>query len=114
MDNGRQEKLSTWIRGDDSLHLPTHPFSNPEPTMVIAFIYFLYFLLFMVTAAAYGSSQARGRIGAIAAGLHHSCSNADLSHVCDLHSSSWQHQILNPLSKAGDQTCILMDPSRVG
>ena len=26
----------------------------------------------------------------------------DLSHVCDLHHSSWQHQILNPLSEAGD------------
>ena len=26
----------------------------------------------------------------------------DPSHVCDLHHSSWQHQILNPLSEAGD------------
>ena len=31
----------------------------------------------------------------------------DLSHVFNLHSSSWQHQILNPLIKARDQTCIL-------
>ena len=28
----------------------------------------------------------------------------DPSLVCDLHHSSWQHQILNPLSKARDQT----------
>ena len=28
----------------------------------------------------------------------------DLSHVYDLHHSSWQHQILNPLSKAKDST----------
>ena len=28
--------------------------------------------------------------------------------VCDLHHSSWQHWILNPLSEAGDRTCILM------
>ena len=28
----------------------------------------------------------------------------DLSHVCDLHHSSRQHRILNPLSKARDQT----------
>ena len=27
--------------------------------------------------------------------------------------SSWQHWILNPLSKAGDQTCILMDTSQI-
>ena len=33
----------------------------------------------------------------------------DLSHVCDLHHSSRQHRILNPLSKARDRTQILMD-----
>ena len=37
----------------------------------------------------------------------------DLSSVCDLHHSSQQHQILNPLSKARNRTCILMDASRV-
>ena len=35
----------------------------------------------------------------------------DLSCVCDLHHSSWQYQILNPLSKARDQTGVLMDAS---
>ena len=37
----------------------------------------------------------------------------DQSDDCNLHCSSWQHQILNPLSDAGDQTCILMDASEV-
>ena len=37
----------------------------------------------------------------------------DLSCVCNLHHSSGQHQILNPLSKARDQTCVLMDTSWV-
>ena len=32
----------------------------------------------------------------------------DLSHVCDLHYSSEQHQILNPLSKARDQTLVVI------
>ena len=32
----------------------------------------------------------------------------DPSRVCDLYHSSWQHHILNPLSKARG-TCILMD-----
>ena len=30
-------------------------------------------------------------------------------HVCDLHHSSWQHWILNPLSRARDRTHILKD-----
>ena len=33
----------------------------------------------------------------------------DLSRVFDLHHSSQQHQIFNPLSKARDQTCVLTD-----
>ena len=37
----------------------------------------------------------------------------DPCHVWDLHHSSRQHQILNPLLKARDQTRKLMDPSRV-
>ena len=36
-----------------------------------------------------------------------------LSHVCNLHHSSWQHRILNPLSEARDQTCNLMVPSQI-
>ena len=35
----------------------------------------------------------------------------DLSHVFDLHNSSEQCQILNPLSQASGQTCNLMVPS---
>ena len=37
----------------------------------------------------------------------------DPSHVCDLHHSSLQHQIFNPLSDARDQTHILLGTSRV-
>ena len=37
----------------------------------------------------------------------------DLSHVCNLHHSSWQHWILDPLREAGDQTCNLMVPSQI-
>ena len=33
----------------------------------------------------------------------------DPSHICDLHHSSRQRQILNPPSEARDRTCILMD-----
>ena len=37
----------------------------------------------------------------------------DPSHICNLHYSSQQCHILNPLSKARDQTRILMDISWV-
>ena len=35
----------------------------------------------------------------------------DLSQGCNLHHSSQQHQILNPMSEARDQPCNLMDAS---
>ena len=37
----------------------------------------------------------------------------DLSWVCDLHRSSWQRRILNPLSGARDQTWNLKVPSQI-
>ena len=36
----------------------------------------------------------------------------DLSYICDLYHSSWQCQVLNPLSEARDGTRVLMDTSR--
>ena len=65
--------------------------------ILVILLSFLFFF-FRVTPVAYGSSQARGGIEAAAAHLHQ---------------SSWQHQILNPLSEARDQTFILMDTSQV-
>ena len=38
---------------------------------------------------------------------------SDPSCVCDLHRSSEQRLILNPLSEARDGTCVPMDPSQV-
>ena len=57
--------------------------------------FFLVFCLFRATHSAYGGSQARGRIGAVAAGLCHSNTRAEPHH------SSRQRRILNPLSKIG-------------
>ena len=75
--------------------------------------FFYFFCLFRATPAAYGGSQARGWIGAVATGLHHTEIIQDLSHVCDLHHSSWQCQIHDPLSEARTWTCILMDTSQI-
>ena len=45
---------------------------------IFIFYFFVFLLLLWASPAAYGGSQARGRIGAVAAGLHqsHSHSNA--------------------------------------
>ena len=37
----------------------------------------------------------------------------DLSHVCNLHHSSWQCWMLNPLSEVRDWTPVLMDISQI-
>ena len=60
-----------------------------------------------------GSSQARGWIRATAAGLHLRYSNTRSELVCDLYHSSRQCKIVNPLSRAGDGTNILMNTSWV-
>ena len=37
----------------------------------------------------------------------------DPSRICNLHHSSWQHCILNPLSKARDWTCVFLDATQI-
>ena len=37
----------------------------------------------------------------------------DPSYICNLHHSSQQCHILNPLSEARDRTCVLMDASQI-
>ena len=56
---------------------------------------------------AYEGSQAGGRFGATAAAT----APPDSSPICNLHHSSWQDRILNPLSEAMDRTRNLMVPS---
>ena len=77
------------------------------------FFFFFFFCLFRAAYTAYGGSQARGPIGAVAAGLYQSHSNTGSGCDCNLYHSSWQRQILNPLSEARDQTRVLMDSSQV-
>ena len=67
---------------------------------------FLVFFLLMVAPAAYGSSQARGQIVAVAASLYH---RHGVRAASATHCGLWQHQILNPLSEARDPSHILMD-----
>ena len=67
----------------------------------------------MATHMAYGSSQARGPIRAVAVAYSTATAPWDLSRICNLHHSLWQCQIINPLSEARNQTYILMDTSQV-
>ena len=65
---------------------------------------------FRATPVAHGGSQARGqRVKSELQLLAYTAATAlqDLSRVCDLHHSSWQHQILNPMSEARDRTCSI-------
>ena len=74
---------------------------------------FCFVLCFRAVLAAYGGFQARGRIGATATSLCHSHSNVESELVCDLHHSSRQHQISNPLSEARNRTRIFMDTRQI-
>ena len=67
----------------------------------IQYIY-IYLSFFMATPAAYRDSQARGPIWAVAANPHHSHGNVRSEPCWDLHHSSRQRWILNPLSEGGN------------
>ena len=92
-------------------------FSKKDVGTLVAFylIYlFIYFWFFRAAPVTYVSSQARGWNRAAAAGLRTTATaKPHLSLVCDLHHSSRQHWILNPLSEARNWTCVLMDTSQV-
>ena len=66
------------------------------------------FFIFAATPAAHVSSQARGWIRAAAEAYTMAMAIPDLSRIFDLCCSLRQWQILNPVSKARGQTCILM------
>ena len=63
---------------------------------------FCFFFL-RAAPAAYGGSQARGRLELQPRAYTTATAMWDPSHIFDLHHSSGQHRILNPLSKARDQ-----------
>ena len=66
----------------------------------------LLFCLFRAEGETYGGSQARGQVGAIAADLLPQQRQIRAASV-DLHYSSRQCRILNPLSKVRDRTHVL-------
>ena len=76
------------------------------------FFFLFFFLLFKAAPVAYGSSSARGLIRAVTTAYATATAMPDPSHVCNLHHSSRQCRILNPLSEARDRNCIFLDTSQ--
>ena len=66
--------------------------------VVVVVVFFFFFGHFRVTPMAYGSSQARNRIGAAAAGLRHSHSTTGSKTHLRATPQLQQRWILNPLS----------------
>ena len=77
------------------------------------YLIFFFFWLFRATSAAYGGSQARGPSELQLPVYTTATVMPDPSQICNLHHSSRQYQILNPLSNARVGTRILMDTSLV-
>ena len=101
--------ISKFVPSSSALSTQRHWLFSPFSVHVFYFI-LSYFLLFRVTPAAYGSTQARGWIGAAAfVGYAAAIAMWDPGWVCNIYHNSQQHRILNPLSKARDWTWILTD-----
>ena len=86
-----------------------------ESIFFLSFFFFFFFFGFSrAVPMAYGSSQAKeSNQSCSCQPTLHSHSNTGSEQVCDLHHSSEQCQILNPLCKTRDRSCVLMDASWV-
>ena len=80
---------------------------------IYLFVCLFIYLFFRAAPMAYGGSQARGWLRAAAAAYATGTAMPDPSHICHLHYSSQQRQILNPLSKARDRNRNLIVLSRI-
>ena len=71
------------------------------------------FFVFTATPVAYGRSQGRQQMGTAASGCSAATAALARSRICKLHCSLWQHQILNPRSKARDRTLVLTETTSI-
>ena len=101
---------SSWILVRFLVHWATR---TPEKGNLFIYV-FIYFCLFLFRAApvAYGGSQARSPAGAIATSLY-LYSSAESEPLLQSTPRLTQCRTLNALSKAMDQTRVLMDTSWV-
>ena len=85
-----------------------------QTTKPFSFSFFLFlFLLFRATHAAYEVPRLGVELRLQLPAYATATATQDPRSVCNLHHSSRQYQILNPLGKAKDRTCIRIDTSWV-
>ena len=75
------------------------------PTFIF-YDHFVCLFVFMAAPEAYGSSQARGQIGAAAAGLCHSHSNTRSKPHLQPMAQFVASQVLNPMSHSGNSLFV--------
>ena len=73
----------------------------------------IFFWIFTATPAAYGGSQAVVESYPQLPAYNTATATPDPSRIWDLDHNPCQHQILNPVSKARDGICVLMDTSQI-
>ena len=97
---------TTWlVSGEDVRFGLEKPLYHPDTLLPNNRWKYLTFFFFLGPSVALGSSGIRGQVGTAAASLQHTgTATPDPSYICDLCRSSWQHQILNPLNEAWEQT----------
>ena len=117
---------SRWFKATESFSFTILEVKSPKPrfqqglgenvSLTLPSFFFFFFFLFCFLGS-HSQHMEVPRLGVKLELQLPACATAtatqDLSCICDLHHHSWQHQILNSLSKARDRTCILMDPSQV-
>ena len=98
------------------INLQIRCFSNKNPNRI--FLFFICFKKnFFCLVRLYPQHMEVPRLGVESERQLPACATAtampDLSHICDLHHSSRQCQILSPLSEARDRTCVLKDARQI-
>ena len=111
MQKFRSQGSNLWCHSRDNTRSLTHWATRELPGILFLSSFLFFFLslsyLFRATPMAYGGSQARAWIGAVAASLF-------LSHSHTRSKLRLQPtEVLNPLSEARDWTWVLMVTSRV-
>ena len=99
-----------WVRFGHRLKLTACP-DLLLPSLTLLSLLLLLFACFLGPHMAYGGSQASGQSGTAAAGLHHSHRYSGSKPCLHPTPQLMASRILNPLRKARDRTCIILDTS---